>query len=223
MIMYYATVLMFSLLNLCLVSEKVFVHGKNVAYEYGVDSKPAVCTCQILSGTMQTCMSCDAVPWFAKNGHNHHDCGGLYVKDRINNGCDISTQTCETCSMSGTAPESVVNGYAENKPCREDEWIASQSCFVLSESSDYVTCDDCPVVLPDMDAMNVPQKGDRDTNCSKSSACNPKDGKIPSTTVSLLHSLSVDSFMSLSEEYKYSDEEGGVVLLERRFLVPSVR
>jgi hypothetical protein len=107
----------------------------------------------------------------------------------------------------------------------EEEWIASQSCFVLSESSDYFTCDEIyPVVkISDVSDMNVLRKGDENTNNSKNNAYNP-NGKIsPCTTASVASSISGDSFVSLSEEYKYSDEEEGVVLLERRFLVPAIR
>ena len=98
----------------------------------------------------------------------------------------------------------------------ENEWIASQSCFVLSESTGYVTCDDTYPVVTRTDMAE-------DTNCMKSNVYNPSGKTRPNSTASLSSSLNVDSFMSLSEEYKYSDEAGGVVLLERRFLVPAVR
>jgi hypothetical protein len=98
----------------------------------------------------------------------------------------------------------------------ENEWIASQSCFVLSESNGYVTCDDTyPVVTR--------TEMDENTNCMQNNICNPSGKTSPNSTASLPSSLNVDSFMSLSEEYKYSDEDEGVVLLERRFLVPAVR
>jgi hypothetical protein len=64
---------------------------------------------------------------------------------------------------------------------------------------------------------------DRNTNCMKSNIYNPSGKISPNSTASVPSSLNVDSFMSLSEEYKYSDEDEGVVLLERRFLVPSFR
>jgi hypothetical protein len=108
--------------------------------------------------------------------------------------------------------------------CKE-EWIASQSCYVLSESTDYVTCDDtCSVVkITDVGGSSAFQKEGQNTNCLESNASNSNGKTCPSTTSSVSASQSEDSFMSLSEEYKYSDEEEGVVLLERRFLVPPAR
>jgi hypothetical protein len=103
----------------------------------------------------------------------------------------------------------------------EEEWIASQSCFVPSESTDYVTCDDTyPVVkMADVEVRSVFQKEGQNANCLESNTSNPNGKTRPSTS----SSESADSFMSLSEEYKYSDEERSVVLLERRFLVPTIR
>lgn len=107
----------------------------------------------------------------------------------------------------------------------EEEWIASKSCFVPSESTDYVTCDD---TYPVVNMTGVGKEG-QNAKCLESNISNPS-GKVrhrTSSSSSLSSSSSpeyesADSFMSLSEEYKYSDEEGGVVLLERRFLVPTI-
>jgi hypothetical protein len=113
------------LLNLYLVSEKVFVYGKNVAYEYIVNSKP-VCTVQTGSVTTRTCTSYNAIPWVAENGHNHQESVALFInhssviKDKINDGCSISTQECQRCCLSSAVPEITINGYPESKPCRVD-------------------------------------------------------------------------------------------------------
>jgi hypothetical protein len=108
----------------------------------------------------------------------------------------------------------------------EEEWIASQSCFVLSESTDYVTCDDtCPVVkMTGVRVSSAFQKEGENADCLESNTSNPNDEVRPSmsSSSSVSASESGDSFMSLSEEYKYLDEEEAVVLLERRFLVPTI-
>jgi hypothetical protein len=112
-----------------------------------------------------------------------------------------------------------------------EEWIASQSCSILSESTDYVTCDDtCPVVkMTGVAVSSALQKEGQNADCLESDTSNPNDevrrsrsSSSSSSSSSVSASESADSFLSLSEEYKYSDEEGGVVLLERRFLVPTI-
>lgn len=424
-----------------LVSEKVFVCGKNVGCEYIADSKSTLCTHHVSSVSTETSRSCNPIPQLTDYSSNHHESSGLYgnqnyiVQEKNDGGCTVTTQTCQKCCLPNAIPDIAVNGHAESKPCRadtmhksvpeeecdsdripaekqvptpeckeenlkrqwggscssftavgkdvkanlleeikfnnlcnseqvlcngsvslkgvsllsspersveksfniinktkhlllkfeegltkenvdgfqavkdtdagdvfqnkmvteirgkstisesdvvmfgnshicssdgsachgsvgkknglsesewnsnikddritqycdakskcgretfstcdallpelilENEWIASQSCFVLSESTGYVTCDDtCPVVTrTDMD---------ENTNCTQSNVYNPSGETSPNSTASVPSSLNVDSFMSLSEEYKYSDEDEGVVLLERRFLVPAVR
>lgn len=115
------------------------------------------------------------------------------------------------------------NGFDVSSPeiIPEEEWLASQSCFDLSESSDYFTCDDIYPMVNITD-ISVRINGEM-TNHIKNNAYNSNGRTSPCTTASLSSSRSIDSFVSLSEEYKYSDEEGGVVLLETRFLVPAVR
>ena len=425
-----------------LVSEKVFVYGKNVGYEYIADSKSTLCAHHMLSVSTETSRLCNPIPQLTEYSSNHHESSGLYgnqnyiVQEKIDDGCSVSTQTCRKCYLADAIPDIAVNGHAEGKPCRvgtmhksvpeeecesdripaekqmptpeckeenlrnkqwggscrsstvvgkdvkaelleeikvnnpcnseqvlcndsaslkgvsqlpspersvekslniinktkhlllkseegltkekvdgfqavkdtdaggvsqnklvteirgkstisesdvvtfgnsricssdgsachdsvgkknglsesewnsnikddritqycgakskcghetfstcdtflpesilENEWIASQSCFVLSESNGYVTCDDTyPVVTR--------TEMDENTNCMQRNVCYPSGKTSPNSTASVPSSLNVDSFMSLSEEYKYSDEDEGVVLLERRFLVPTVR
>jgi hypothetical protein len=76
--------------------------------------------------------------------------------------------------------------------------------------------------MTDVGVSSVFQKEGQKANHVESNTSNP-NGKTRPSTSSVPASESDDSFMSLSEEYKYSDEERGVVLLERRFLVPTVR
>jgi hypothetical protein len=106
----------------------------------------------------------------------------------------------------------------------ESEWIASQSCFDLSESTDYVTCDDAypAVKMTDAGVSSVFQKEGQNANCLKGKTSNP-GGKTCLSTSSVAASESGDSFITVSEEYEYSDEERGVILLERRFLTPAIR
>jgi hypothetical protein len=113
----------------------------------------------------------------------------------------------------------------------EEEWIASQSCSVISESTDYVTCEDtCPVVkMTGVAVSSALQKEGQNANWLESNTSNPnnkvrcsRSSSSSSSSSSVPASESADSFLGLSEEYKYSDEEGGVVLLERRFLVPTI-
>lgn len=427
-----------------LVSEKVFVYGKNVGYEYIAGSKSTLCTQHVLSVSTETSRSCNPIPQLTEFSSNHHESSGLYgnqnyiVQEKIDGGCNVTKQTCQKCYLANAIPDIAVNGHAESRPCRadtmhksvpveecdreripaekqvptpeckeenlrtrqwdgscssstavgkdmkaklrvleemkfnnpcnsgqvlcndsaslkgvlqlpspeksvkkslniinktkhllfkseegltkenvdgiqavkdtdardvsqkkmgtkirekstisesdvvtfgnsricssygnachgtvgkknglsesewngnikdnsitqycgaksecghetfsicdtflpelilENEWIASQSCFVLSESTGYVTCDDTyPVVTR--------TEMDENTNCMQSNVYNPSGKTSPNSTASVPSSLNVDSFMSLSEEYKYSDEDEGVVLLERRFLVPAVR
>ncbi|KAJ9591802.1 hypothetical protein L9F63_001619 [Diploptera punctata] len=47
--------------------------------------------------------------------------------------------------------------------------------------------------------------------------------KVPQDSSRTSASSSAESFVSVMEEYKYSDVEEGVVLLEKRFLVPAIR
>lgn len=128
---------------------------------------------------------------------------------------DRITQYCGAKSKYGHDTFSTCDTFL-SELILENEWIASQSCFVLSESTGYVTCDDTYPVVTRTDMAE-------DTNCMKSNVYSPSGKTSPNSTASVSSSLNVDSFMSLSEEYKYSDEAGGVVLLERRFLVPAVR
>jgi hypothetical protein len=418
---------------LLLVSEKVFVCGKNVGCEYTADSKSTLCTHHVLSVSTETSRSCDPIPQLTEYSSNHHESSGFYgnqnyiVQEKINGGCSVTTETCQKCCLANAIPDIAVNGHAESKPCRvdtmyksvpeeecdstripaekqvptpeckeenlsssaavgkdvkakvleeikvnnpcnseqvlcndsasvkgvlllpspersvekslnfinitqhlllkseegltkenvdgfqavkdtdagdvcqnkmvteilgkstisesdvvtignsricssdgsacrgsvgkknglsesegnsnikddritqyceakskcgretfstcdtflpelilENEWIASQSCFVLSESTGYVTCDDTYPLVTRTDM-------DENTNCMKSNVYIPSGKTSPNSTASVPSSLNADSFMSLSEEYKYSDEDDGVVLLERRFLVPAVR
>jgi len=427
---------------LFLVSEKVFVYGKNVGYEYIADSKSALCMQHELSVSTESSRSCNPIPQLTEFSSNHHESSGLYgnqnyiVQEKIDGGCSVTTQTCQKCYLANAIPDIAVNGHAESKPCRvdithksvpeeecdrdritaakqvptpeckeenlrtrqwgsscssstavgkdmkaklleekkvnnpcdsgqvlcndsaslkgvlrlpspeksvkkslniinktkhlllkfeegltkenvdgfqavkdtdagdvsqkkmgtkiqgkstisesevetlgnshicssdgnachgsigkknglsesewngnikdnritqycgakskcghetfstcdtflpelilENEWIASQSCFVLSESTGYVTCDDTYPVVKRTEV-------DENTNCMQSNVYNPSGKTSPNSTATVPSSLNVDSFMSLSEQYKYSDEDEGVVLLERRFLVPAVR
>lgn len=143
-----------------------------------------------------------------KNGPSESEWNSNIKDDRITQYCDAKSkcghETVGTCDT--FLPELTL----------ENEWIASQSCFVLSESTGYVTCDDTYPVVTRTDM-------DENTNCMQNNICNPSGKTSPNSTVSVPSTLNVDSFMSLSEEYKYSDEDEGVVLLERRFLVPAVR
>jgi hypothetical protein len=156
-------------------------------------------------GNSRICSS-DGSACHGSNGLSESEWNSNIKDDRITQYCDAKSkcdhETFSTCDT--FLPELIL----------ENEWIASQSCFVLSESNGYVTCDDtCPVVTrTDMD---------ENTNCTQSNVYNPSGETSPNSTASVPSSLNVDSFMSLTEEYKYSDE--GVVLLERRFLVPAVR
>jgi hypothetical protein len=136
---------------------------------------------------------------------------------------DVTMDHCGAKSRCGLDRISTY-GVLSPELISEEEWIASQSCFVFSESTDYVTCDDTyPVVkVTDVGVSSVFQKEGQNANCLESNTSNP-NGKTHPSTSSVPESESADSFMSLSEEYKYSDEEQGVVLLERRFLVPTVR
>lgn len=425
-----------------LVSEKVFVCGKNVGYEYIADSKSALCMQHELSVSTEASRSCNPIPQLTEISSNHHESSGLYgnqnyiVQEKIDGGCSVITKTCQKCYLDNTIPDIAVNGHVESKPCRldtmhksvpeeecdrdripaakqvptpeckeenlrtrqwsgscssftavgkdmkaklleeikcnnpcdsgqvlcndsaslkgvlrlpspeksvkkslniinntkhlllkfeegltkenvdgfqvvkdtdagdvsqkkmgteirgkstisesdvetvgnscicsadgngchgsvgkknelsesewnsgikdnritqycgaeskcgheafstcdtflpelilENEWIASQSCFILSENTGYVTCDDTHPVVTRTEM-------DENTNCMQSNVYNPSGKTSPNSTASVSSSLNVDSFMSLSEEYKYSDEDEGVVLLERRFLVPAVR
>lgn len=425
-----------------LVSEKVFVYGKNVGCEYMADSKSSLCTHHVLSVSTETSRSCNPIPQLTEYSSNHHESYGLYadqnciVQEKTDGECRVTTQTCQKCYLANAVPDIAVNGHAESKPCRadtmdktvpeeecdsdripaekqmpspeckkenlrkrqwggscsssaavgkdvkaklleeikfnnlcsseqvlcndsvslkgvlllpspersveksfniinktkdlllkfedgltkqnvsgfqavkdtdagdvsqnkmvtkiqgrstinesdvvtfgnsricgsdgnvchgsvgkknglsesewnsnmkderithscdakskcghetfsicdmflpelilEDEWIASQSCFVLSESTSYLTCDDTYPVVTRTDM-------EENTNCMQSNIHNLSGKASPNSTASVPSSLNVDSFMSLSEEYKYSDEDEGVVLLERRFLVPAVR
>ena len=143
-----------------------------------------------------------------QNGLSESEWNSNIKDDRITQYCDAKLKCgLDTLNMCDTLlPELIL----------ENEWIASQSCFVLSDSTGYVTCDDTYPVVTRTNA-------DENPNCLKSNAYTPSGKTSPTSTASVLSSLNVDSFMSLSEEYKYSDEDGGVVLLERRFLVPAVR
>jgi len=427
---------------LFLVSEKVFVYGKNVGCEYIADSKSTLCTQHMLSVSTETPRLCNPIPQLTEYSSNYHESSGLYGnqnyigQEKIDGGCSVTTQTCQKCCLANAIPDIAVNDHAESKPCRvdtmhkavpegecdsdsipaekqmstpkcteenlrkrqwrgscssstavgkdvkaklleeikfnnpcnseqvlcndsaslngvlllpspersvekslniinkskhlllkfeegftkenvdgfqavkdtdagdvsqnkmvteiqgkstinesgvvtfgnssicssdgnachdsvgkksglsesewnsnikddritqycdakskcghetfstcdtflpelilENEWIASQSCFVLSESTGYITCDDTYPVVTRTDM-------DENTNCMQSNVYNLSGKTSPNSTASVPSSLNVDSFMSLSEEYKYSDEDEGVVLLERRFLVPAVR
>jgi hypothetical protein len=134
--------------------------------------------------------------------------------------------TMDYCAAKSRCGFDRISAYGVLSPelISEEEWIASQSCFVLSESTDYVTCDDTyPVVkMTDVGVSSVFRKEGQNADCLESNTSNPNGKTRPSTSSSVPASESTDSFMSLSEEYKYSDEERGVVLLERRFLVPTV-
>ena len=140
---------------------------------------------------------CDSVG--EQNGLSESELHSNLKDDRI-------TQHCGAKSCDTSLPELI----------SDNEWIASQSCFVLSESTGYITCDDTYPVVTRTDM-------DEDTNCLKGDVYNTGGKTSPSLIALVPSSPDTDSFVSLSEEYKYSDEDGGVVLLERRFLVPAVR
>ncbi|KAJ4435497.1 hypothetical protein ANN_18113 [Periplaneta americana] len=135
------------------------------------------------------------------------------------NGTDLKTKPdrtdvdCENSSYEDSALDSWHLSLIT-----EDEFIASQSCSLISLDSDFFTCRDASPVSSTRD---VPRKEDKNVN-RNINEIHGDQGVTQKQNLNGTVSSSSDTYVSLSEEYKYSDEENGVVLLERRFIVPPV-
>ncbi|XP_069678427.1 uncharacterized protein [Periplaneta americana] len=135
------------------------------------------------------------------------------------NGTDLKTKPdrtdvdCENSSYEDSALDSWHLSLIT-----EDEFIASQSCSLISLDSDFFTCRDASPVSSTRD---VPRKEDKNVN-KNINEIHGDQGVTQKQNLNGTVSSSSDTYVSLSEEYKYSDEENGVVLLERRFIVPPV-
>ncbi|PSN46708.1 hypothetical protein C0J52_14441 [Blattella germanica] len=96
----------------------------------------------------------------------------------------------------------------------EEEWIASQSCCRYFDQSDYLTCDeDLPLLIsPEINTFETPPN-EETRNVKKLKPERPKNLCDRSSNSS---SSSSGSFVSVTEEYKYSDVEEGIVLSSLR-------
>jgi hypothetical protein len=194
---------------------------KPTIYEHSVKNIPLPVNTAIIEGdTVPLCKNCNI--WGSHDSTSHRT-------DKVHGGFKSEWDSeikddriADYCGAKLSYGFSRINTFDVSSPelIHKEEWMASQSCFLLSDSTNYFTCEDiCPVVK--VTDIGVKKDGGS-TNCTKNNGFNSNGKTSSCTTASVPSSLSNDSFVSLSEEYKYSDE-GGVVLLETRFLVPAIR